>query len=265
MPDRISSTTISVCTQTSPSGCHSGSCGQPASAAISGMSDCDDTQLESQREPDGRPGGQQQELLNLAQHALAGQIVERDAAAHARRALVHRQREARGELQGAQHAQAVVRKRPLVDHAEHATLEVAPAAERIEVLAGQRVVEHGVDGEIAPAARLLDGHERVAGDLEAAVAAADLRLAAGQRHVHAGDLVDGERLADGIDAADGPEQAAQPVRLDPVDLDVDVRRRDPEQPVAHPAAGDERAAARVAHRPRNRQRRLRQRLDRLRH
>ncbi len=101
--------------------------------------------------------------------------------------------------------------------------------------------------------------------LEAAVAAADLRLAAGQRHVDAGDLVDGERLADGIDAADGFEQAAQPVRLDAVHLEVDVRGGDPEEPVAHPAAGDERAAARVAHRARNRQGRFRQRLDRLRH
>ncbi len=225
----------------------------------------DDPELEAQREPDGRPLREQQELLNFAQHALAGQVVEGDGAAHASGAFVHRQREPRRELQGAQHAKAVVGERPLVDHPEDAALEVVPAAERVEVLLRERIEEDGVDGEIAPPACLLDGHARVAGDLEAAVPAADLRLAARQRHIDARHLVDGERLADGIDAAGGFEQAAQAARLDAVHLEVDVGGGEPEEPVAHPSAGDQRAAARGAHRLRDRQRRPGQRLDRAAH
>ena len=151
------------------------------------------------------------------------------------------------------------------DAAEDAALEVAPAAERVEVLLRERIEEDGVDREIAPPAGLFDGHPGVAGDLEAAVPAADLRLAAGQRDIDARHLVDRERLADGIDAPGGLEQAAQSARLDAVHLEVDVGGVDPEEPVAHPSAGDQRAAARGAHRLRDRQRRAGQRLDRAAH
>ena len=52
---RASSTTISVCTHTSPSGCQSGSCSQPTSAAISGNSRSTDAEIERDLEPGGRP------------------------------------------------------------------------------------------------------------------------------------------------------------------------------------------------------------------
>ncbi len=225
----------------------------------------DHAELEAERETDRRPLRQQQELLDLAQHALARQVVEGDAAAHALRRLVHGEPEPRRELQRAQDAQAVVGERPLVDHPQHARVEVAASAERIEVLAGERVEQDGVDGEVAPAARVFDGHPRVARDLEAAMPAADLRLATGEGHVHARHLVDRERLAHRVDAADGLEQAAQAVGRHAVHLEIDVGGGQAEEPIPHPSAGDERAAAGVAHGPRNGQRRPGQRLDRAFH
>ena len=165
----------------------------------------------------------------------------------------------------AQDAQAVVGERRCVDHAQDARVEVAAAAERIEVLARERVEQDGVDREVAPAARVFDGHERVARDLESAMPAADLRLAAGQRHVDARHLVDRERLADGVDPADGLEQAAQAVGRHAVHLEIDVGGGQAQETIPHPAAGDERAAAGVAHGPRDGQRRRGQRLDRAFH
>ena len=76
--------TISVCTQTSPSGCHSGSCGQPTSACSSGNSRA--MTPRSQREPqaDRRTSREEQQLLDLAPDALGRQIVERNACGTAR-------------------------------------------------------------------------------------------------------------------------------------------------------------------------------------
>ena len=89
---------------------------------------------------------------------------------------------------------------------------------------------------------------RIAGHDEAAVAAAGLRLAARQRHVDVADLVDLKALADRLDAAERLEQRAQPIAGNAEDLDVDVLRLAAEQPVADPAADDQRAAAGVARR-----------------
>ncbi len=51
----------------------------------------------------------------------------------------------------------------------------------------------------------------IAGDVEAAMAAARLRFAARQRHVDVADLVDLKALADGFDAAERFEQRSQPL------------------------------------------------------
>ena len=77
---------------------------------------------------------------------------------------------------------------------------------------GQRIPGDGVDREVAAARRLLERQRRIALDGESLVAAAGLRLAPGQRHVEAGDLVDGEALADGVDAAEAREQRLQAIR-----------------------------------------------------
>ena len=121
------------------------------------------------------------------------------------------------------------------------------AVERIEVLAGQRIPGDGVDGEVAPARRLGDRHVRIAGDDEAAVAASRLRIAPRQRHVDVADLVDLKAFADRFDAAERLEQRAQTIAGEAEDLEVDVARLgQAEQPIADPAADDQRAAAGVA-------------------
>ena len=77
---RAWSITSSVWTQTSPSGCHSGSCGQPTSACSSGNSRAMMPSSSARREADRRPLREQQQLLDLAPDALGRQIVERNAA-----------------------------------------------------------------------------------------------------------------------------------------------------------------------------------------
>ena len=101
-------------------------------------------------------------------------------------------------------------------------------------------------------------HERIALDVEAFVSATLLRFPPGQRDVDrrlAGSgtrqLVDGEALAHRLDAAERAEQCWQAILWNAEHLDVDVLRRLAAQPVAHPAADDEGAPARLAHGPRD--------------
>ena len=149
---------------------------------------------------------------------------------------------------GSRAARAGCRRRTSADRprAGRARSRSPAAVERIDVLAGQRIPGDGVDGEVAPARRLVERQVRIARDREAAMPAAGLRLAARQRHVEARDLVDGEALADGVHAAERREQLLQPRRVDAEDLEVDVLRRPSQQAVAHPAADDQRAPAGVA-------------------
>ena len=103
-------------------------------------------------------------------------------AAERLRVGVHLEPEPGGELDAAQHAQAVVAKRPRIDGAQHPALEqIAAAVERVEVGVGQRIPGDRVDREVAPPRRFLRRHVRIAAHRECAMAAADLRLAARQR------------------------------------------------------------------------------------
>ena len=77
------------------------------------------------------------------------------------------------------------------------------------------------------------------------MAASGLRIAAWERDVNSAELVDLKALADRFDPAESFEECLQGIRLDPVDLEVDVRRLAAHEPITHPAADDERAAAGV--------------------
>jgi hypothetical protein len=96
-----------VCTHTSPSGCHSYSCGQPASACSSGKQLGDDAEIHGECEANRRRVGEQQ-FFDFAPDPFGRQIVERDAATDVACRLVERETEPRDELDRAQHAQAVV-------------------------------------------------------------------------------------------------------------------------------------------------------------
>ena len=245
---RARSITCRLCTQTSPSGCHSGSCGQPASACSSGKSFAIDAEIHREREADRRPRREQQ-LLELAPDPLGGQIVERNLAAERRASTSSRVNvEARGELDGAQHAQAVVAERR-ADRRRAAAggRDRARPSNGSKYSLGQRIPRDRVDGEVAPPRRLGDRHVRIAGDHEAAMAASRLRFAARQRHVDVADLVDLKALADRLDAAERFEQRAQTIAGKAEHLEVDVARLgQAQQPIANPAADNQRAAAGVA-------------------
>ena len=78
----------------------------------------DDAELQRERETDATARGLQQQLLDFAPDALGRQIVERNARQDRVRLRVHVQVEPRGELQRAQHAQAVVAERRRIDDAQ---------------------------------------------------------------------------------------------------------------------------------------------------
>ena len=89
------------------------------------------------------------------------------------------------------------------------------------------------------------------------MAAAGLRFAARQRHVDGAELVDRERLANRLDAAEGLQQRQQLVCRNAKDLHVEVLRPTSlagasfveagSQSVTYEAADAQRAAAGVAH------------------
>ena len=203
----------------------------------------DDSEVERQREADGWPRREQQ-LLDFAPDALGRQVVERDGPAQLARVRVELEPEAGGELDGAQDAQAVLGERLGVDGAQEASLQVALSVVRIEILPGQRIPADGVDPEVAPPRGFFERHVRIARDLEPAMSASGFRFAARQRDVDVAGLVDLKALADGFDAAQPLEQRAHAVGRQAEHLEIDVRRRLPShQPIADPAADDERAAA----------------------
>ena len=72
---------------------------------------------------------------------------------------------------------------------------------------------------------------------------AGLRLAPRQRDVDLAELVHLEALADVLDAAEAFEQLPETRSVEPVHLEVDVLRLAPHQPIAHPAADNQRPPA----------------------
>ena len=237
--------TSRVWTQTSPSGCHSGSCGQPTSASSSGKRRSITPSSSASANPiDGRRARSSSFSIS-PQTRSAGRsssgIVRHSATVSADEAEL----EPRRELQRAQHAQAVVAEGDGIDRAQQPALEIGAAVEGILVGAGQWIPRDRVDGEVAPARRLAQRQRGIAGHGEALVPPAGLRLPPRQRHVHVRDLVDGEAFADDVHAAEGAQDVLQAIRVDAEDLDVDVFRRMPHQAIADPSADDQRAAARA--------------------
>src|SRR5690606_31604075 len=162
----------------------------------------DYAELPGEREADRRTLGAEQQLFELAPDALGRQVVERQAPADVGRGRVDRQFEPCGELDTAQHTQAVVAECRGIDHPENTRLEIGGAAERIDQFAGQRIPRHRVDGEVAPACGFFERQVRVTLDGETPVPSADLRFAAGERDVDAADLVHREAFSHGVDAAE---------------------------------------------------------------
>ena len=111
----------------------------PGQRAQLGKQRGDDAEVQGEGPPDRGPRGQQQELLEFSPDALGRQIVERNAAAQCRGAIVDGEFEARGQLHRAQDAQTVVGKRGRIDNAQAAPIEVDAAVERVEIFAAERI------------------------------------------------------------------------------------------------------------------------------
>ena len=208
-----------------------------------------------EREAEGRPPRLQQELLDLAEDPLGGQLGEGHRGAQGGGCLVDFELVPGGELDGAQRAQRVLAERPGVHRAQEAGLEVAPAAPGVEELARGRVEEHRVDREVAAARGLLDRERGVALDRDSPVTRADLRVAPRQGHVDRsldafdpGELVHAEGLTHGVDPAVRTQQRLQSGRRQAEHLDVEVLGLEAEQEVAHGPADDVRGPARRAQR-----------------
>ncbi len=215
----------------------------------------DDAEVQRQREA-ARRLRREQQFLDLSPDTLGRQIVERDRPAQGPRPLVELEVEPRGELHGAQHAQAVLGERGRIDGAKDAPGEVGPAVERVEVLVADRLPGDGVHREVAAARGVGDRHRRIAGHVEPAVAAARLRFPAGQRDVDLSGLEDLKAFADRLHATERFEQGAEAIGRKAEDLDVDVLGVAAEQPVAHPPPDDQRTATGLVDRTGNLERAL---------
>ena len=157
--------------------------GQPTSASSSGKRRWSTPSSSASVNPiDGR-SAPAAAAFRSHPRSVRRQIVERDLAAQLRGRRIELEPEARGELDGAQHPQAVVAEGPGIDRAQQPAVEVRAPPMRIDVLAGQRVERDGVDGEVAAPRRVLDRHLGIAFDREPAVAASGLRIASRQRDV----------------------------------------------------------------------------------
>src|ERR1044071_8347031 len=169
-----------------------------------------DDQAVEPTEADGVLRRNDENLLQLAPDALGREVCEVDGEAELYGLPFDLEPEARGELRGAQDAQGVLDEGLRGDGAQQFRLHVCEPPMRVDDLAVERVFEDGVDGEVAAARGLFEGHGRVAFDVEAAVPAPRLALAPREAHVQIlPELVDGESLADDVDAAEAPEQLAQ--------------------------------------------------------
>ena len=206
--------------------------------------------LARERETEGRPPRLQEQLLDLAEDAVGGQLAERHRRAEPGGRLVDLELEARGELQRAQRPQRVVAESRRVDRSQPPRVEVGLATPRVDELARGRIEEHRVDREIPAPRRFVDREGRIARHADAAVAWSDLGVAARQRDVErardsfdARELVDAERLADGVDSAGRSEHGLEPFRRQAEHLDVPVLERKPQQRVADGAPDDIRPSA----------------------
>ena len=193
------STTSSVCTHTSPSGCHSGSCGQPTSACSSGNSRSTTPRSQREREADRRPRRLQQQLLDLAPDRArpggrrAGSLGR--ARAFAGRAS-NSKRAANWSARSTRRLSSPNVAR--IDHAQEAPPRSRrpPNGSRYSSVSGSQAIALIVKSRRRAASAIDMNGSPV--HVEALVPAADLRLAAGQRRRRVADLVDGEALADRV-------------------------------------------------------------------
>ena len=122
--------------------------------------------------------GEEQEFLDFAPDTLGGQVVERNAAAERLRPRLHLECEPGGELDASD-----TRRLSSANVAGSTARRIRRSSksrrhvERVAIDVLERIPRDGIDGKVASPRRFVRRHVWIAGDLEAAVAAASLRLA----------------------------------------------------------------------------------------
>ena len=164
-----------------------------------------------------------EQLGPFLEEPFGRKVLDRHRAAYLHRLLRRLQVEAGDELHSAQDAQRILHE--LRRHvAQHPPPHVLQSAERILELVRQGIVVHGVDGEVAPACRLVDREIRVGIDKEALVPNAALRLAPRQRHVDVEVLylqyAEGEPACVEVEAR--AYDALKPLRVEAIHLQINV-------------------------------------------
>ena len=160
--------------------------------------------------------------------------------------------EAPGELHPAEHAQRILGK-GRAGVSEHARFQISLPAVGVDDFAGEGIARDRVDREIAPRRRLRVAECRIGCDGKAPVAGAGLGFAAWQ-----GEIVVFARFATAnfdhaktaphdIGRAKSGQRAMQGLEIHPAHFDIEVFRRESQQPIAH-AAADEPRPANAPHR-----------------
>ena len=199
-------------------------------------------------EPEGRAGSAQQQLPELLEHPLAGQLAQVERSAQRDQRLVGLHLEPGRELDDAQAAQRVFGKVLRIGRAQYAARQVFASAVRVQHLAGERVETDAVHGEVAAARGCGEIERRIGHDVEAAMPGTALAVASREReiNVQAGDPKHAECAADCQHVAELREHGLETFDAQAEHLDVDILRGCPTEPVAHPAADHDGPAARVA-------------------
>ena len=163
----------------------------------------DDAEVQRQREADRRPRREQQ-LFDLAPDRVRPADRRAECARQiSARLVVERRSKRAANCTRPQHPQAVVGEtcRDRRRAARVARDRARPSnGSRYSSVSGSHEMALTVKSRRRAASSI--GHRRIAGDREAAVAAARLRLAPRQRDVDVADLVDLKALADRFDAAE---------------------------------------------------------------
>ena len=180
----------------------------------------------------------EQRLLRLAQNPLHAQVGHVHRRAQLSRLHFDLRTQPRCELCGPEDAQRVLHEGGGADAADDPLLQILPTAAKVLHLAGEHVLNHGVDGEIPAQAGALRRQGRIHGHVEVGVPVpgAGFRAGHGDVDVAVAQAQHAEAGAPVVDLAQIGQQRAQFGRRYAVDLNVGVLAGHAHQAIAHEAA-----------------------------
>ena len=194
-----------------------------------------------------------QQLPELVEYPLAGEIAQIELPAQCDERIVRGHFKAGRELGHAQSAQRILAEVRRIGGAQHAAFQIAAPCVRVQHLAGEGVDADAVHREVAAARGLGEVERRVRRHVETAMSGAALAVAPREREVDAdaADPEHAERAPDRVHLAEAREQRFEPLHAEAEHLDVDILRSHAQKMVAHPAAHDDGPAAGIADRLRD--------------